>query len=153
MKGGARSSGGRAVLRRGFLEYHDVVPYADGGPAVADNVQLRCRAHNADQAARSFGVKEDLVREVRGPFEVQRQCDDWNGGVDCSLGAGGGHAGSNFGGLMRRAHRQLGAGQLEQLVRPRSLPWQGVLQADCQAPSTRPEPLRGMRTAVGSREA
>ena len=29
---------------RGFLEYHHVVPFAAGGPATTDNVQLRCRA-------------------------------------------------------------------------------------------------------------
>jgi hypothetical protein len=57
---------------RGFLEYHHVVPYVDGGAAVADNLELRCRAHNAYEAERWFGVKEeDLVRETRGSFDVQ----------------------------------------------------------------------------------
>ena len=49
---------------RGFLEYHHVVPFADGGATSADNLELRCRAHNAYEAERWFGVREeDLVRE------------------------------------------------------------------------------------------
>lgn len=39
----------------GFLEYHHVVPYADGGDAIAANIQLRCRAHNAYEAEEWFG--------------------------------------------------------------------------------------------------
>ena len=31
----------------GFLELHHVVPYSAGGRTDADNLQLRCRAHNA----------------------------------------------------------------------------------------------------------
>jgi hypothetical protein len=31
----------------GFLEFHHVVPYARGGPAIVENVELRCAAHNA----------------------------------------------------------------------------------------------------------
>ena len=31
---------------RGFLEFHHVVPFADGGASVIENIQLRCRAHN-----------------------------------------------------------------------------------------------------------
>ena len=30
----------------GFLEFHHVVPYADGGETSAANLELRCRAHN-----------------------------------------------------------------------------------------------------------
>jgi 5-methylcytosine-specific restriction endonuclease McrA len=52
---------------RGFLEYHHVVPFADGGAAVADNLELRCRAHNAYEAERWFGVtEEELAREPAG---------------------------------------------------------------------------------------
>ena len=32
----------------GFLELHHVVPFADGGAASIENIQLRCRAHNAN---------------------------------------------------------------------------------------------------------
>jgi 5-methylcytosine-specific restriction endonuclease McrA len=34
----------------GFLEYHHVVPFADGGQTAADNLELRCRAHNRYEA-------------------------------------------------------------------------------------------------------
>jgi hypothetical protein len=47
---------------RGFLELHHVVPFADGGPTVADNLRLRCRAHNAYEAEQVFGPW--LTREV-----------------------------------------------------------------------------------------
>jgi hypothetical protein len=40
---------------RGFLEFHHVVPFAAGGPATTDNIQLRCRAHNGYEAALFFG--------------------------------------------------------------------------------------------------
>ena len=33
-----------------FLEYHHVVPFAEGGPATTSNIELRCRAHNAYEA-------------------------------------------------------------------------------------------------------
>jgi hypothetical protein len=39
----------------GFLEYHHVVPFADGGPATTSNIELRCRAHNAYEAEQVFG--------------------------------------------------------------------------------------------------
>ena len=39
----------------GFLEYHHVVPFADGGETIAGNIQLRCRAHNAYEAEEWFG--------------------------------------------------------------------------------------------------
>ena len=44
-----------------FLEFHHVVPYATGGAATADNIQLRCRAHNQYEARLVFG--DTLVRE------------------------------------------------------------------------------------------
>ena len=34
----------------GFLEFHHVVPFAEGGPATTANIELRCRAHNAYEA-------------------------------------------------------------------------------------------------------
>ena len=45
----------------GFLEFHHVIPFADGGPTTADNLQLRCRAHNAYEANEYFG--SPLLRE------------------------------------------------------------------------------------------
>jgi hypothetical protein len=38
-----------------FLEFHHVEPYAAGGTATADNIQLRCRAHNQYEARLFFG--------------------------------------------------------------------------------------------------
>jgi hypothetical protein len=35
---------------RAFIEYHHVVPYARGGAASVDNIELRCRAHNSHEA-------------------------------------------------------------------------------------------------------
>jgi hypothetical protein len=46
---------------RGFIEFHHVVPFADGGPSTVENLQLRCRAHNGYQAEAIFGPL--LVRE------------------------------------------------------------------------------------------
>jgi hypothetical protein len=35
---------------RGLLEYHHVVPFADGGATTVENLALRCRAHNRYEA-------------------------------------------------------------------------------------------------------
>jgi hypothetical protein len=58
---------------RGFLEYHHVVPYAEGGATTAENLQLRCRAHNVYEMEQYFGplfVREkrfDMARTGSGP--------------------------------------------------------------------------------------
>jgi 5-methylcytosine-specific restriction endonuclease McrA len=39
---------GRRCTEHGFLEFHHVGPYAEGGKATVDNIQLRCRAHNKE---------------------------------------------------------------------------------------------------------
>ena len=44
-----------------FLEFHHVEPYAAGGEATVQNIELRCRAHNAYEARLFFG--DDVVRE------------------------------------------------------------------------------------------
>ncbi len=46
---------------RGLLEFHHVIPFADGGPTTVENLQLRCRAHNAYEAKQYFGSL--LLRE------------------------------------------------------------------------------------------
>jgi hypothetical protein len=38
-----------------FLEFHHVEPFARGGAATVDNIQLRCRAHNWYEAVEEFG--------------------------------------------------------------------------------------------------
>jgi len=44
-----------------FLEFHHLHPYAAGGTATEGNIALRCRAHNAYEAALFFGG--EVVRE------------------------------------------------------------------------------------------
>ena len=54
---------------RGFLEFHHVRPYADGGATVVENLELRCRAHNVYEAEQYFGGRWPLlVREDSAPF-------------------------------------------------------------------------------------
>jgi hypothetical protein len=48
---------------RAFLELHHVEPYAVGGVATVENIELRCRAHNAYEARLFF--EPDVVREAR----------------------------------------------------------------------------------------
>ena len=72
---------------RGFLEYHHLVPFADGGETSASNLQLRCRAHNAFEAQRWSGPgEEDVVREV-GPLYDGVSTDSGGspGGFDYSV--------------------------------------------------------------------
>jgi 5-methylcytosine-specific restriction endonuclease McrA len=40
---------------RGFLEFHHILPFADGGLATVENIQLRCRAHNQYESEQWFG--------------------------------------------------------------------------------------------------
>jgi HNH endonuclease len=47
----------------GFLEFHHVEPYADGGPATVENIQLRCRAHNLYEAGLFCDGGADRVKE------------------------------------------------------------------------------------------
>jgi hypothetical protein len=59
---------GRRCAEQGFLEFHHVVPYAAGGEPTADNLQLRCRAHNGYEAELYFGRRTPSgVREARAP--------------------------------------------------------------------------------------
>ena len=67
---------------RGFLEYHHVVPYADGGATTAENLELRCRAHNAYESERWFGMSEDgLAREARATYSVWTKLEDLRCGL------------------------------------------------------------------------
>lgn len=65
----------------GFLEFHHVVPFAEGGETTVANLELRCRAHNAYEAEQWFGARQPpLLREARveygerelGPDRVHR---------------------------------------------------------------------------------
>jgi hypothetical protein len=46
----------RRCMERAFLEFHHVVPYAAGGEATEENIELRCRAHNSYEAELNFGL-------------------------------------------------------------------------------------------------
>ena len=46
---------GRRCHERGFLEFHHLRPYAVGGEATVENIQLRCRRHNDYEARTYFG--------------------------------------------------------------------------------------------------
>jgi hypothetical protein len=55
----------------GFLEYHHVVPFAEGGDTSASNLELRCRAHNQHEADLWFGVSQTpFMREERACFDA-----------------------------------------------------------------------------------
>jgi hypothetical protein len=54
----------------GFLEYHHVVPFAEGGETSTANISLRCRAHNAHETREYFGPAPPLF-EQDGPTEGQ----------------------------------------------------------------------------------
>lgn len=44
------AKGGRRCDARRFLEFHHLKPYAEGGKATVENLELRCRAHNGYEA-------------------------------------------------------------------------------------------------------
>ena len=53
----------------GFLEYHHVLPFAEGGDASATNIELRCRAHNQYEADVWFGAAPTpMVRDARAMY-------------------------------------------------------------------------------------
>lgn len=71
--------GGRCAFRgqhgrcseTGFLEFHHVVPFARGGAATSQNIELRCRAHNVYEAEQEFGRAQPwLVRETEPRCEI-----------------------------------------------------------------------------------
>jgi hypothetical protein len=69
------SRAGHRCTERRFLEFHHVRPYARGGEAAPDNIQLRCRAHNGYEAEERFGprppwtVREPVVAYLVAPRE------------------------------------------------------------------------------------
>jgi 5-methylcytosine-specific restriction endonuclease McrA len=58
-----------------FLEYHHVVPYADGGEAIATNIELRCRPHNAYESEQLFGPWTPMFVKELGPDPLNRVHD------------------------------------------------------------------------------
>lgn len=53
---------GRRCKERAFVEFHHVRPFAVGGAPTADNIQLRCRRHNAHESRAFFGRTADARR-------------------------------------------------------------------------------------------
>jgi len=69
----------------GFLEFHHVVPYASGGAATVENIQLRCRAHNQHEAQEWFGpmfVRERAPSIAVSPIE-RSSCQFQNSRATC----------------------------------------------------------------------
>ena len=63
---------GRRCTATGFLEFHHVQPHAAGGASTIDNIQLRCRAHNAYEAELYFGPATLAeVRETPAGYSVR----------------------------------------------------------------------------------
>jgi hypothetical protein len=61
------SRSGQRCGERRFVEFHHVEPYAVGGEATIDNIQLRCRAHNGYEAVLFHGpppVPERVARRA-----------------------------------------------------------------------------------------
>jgi len=59
-------SGGHRCSERRFVEFHHVDPYALGGEATVDGIQLRCRSHNDYEGRLYFGTRRrgaELVPE------------------------------------------------------------------------------------------
>ena len=48
----------------GSIWCHHCVPFADGGAATVENIELRCRAHNAYEAELFFGVEVSRERSA-----------------------------------------------------------------------------------------
>ena len=76
---------GRRCAATGFLEFHHVKPHAAGGASTIDNIQLRCRAHNAYEAELYFGpLTLAGVRETPTGYSVRTEL-----GIIVSQPAGG----------------------------------------------------------------
>ena len=87
-----RAPTGRRCGERAFLEFHHVDPYAHGGPATVENIELRCHNHNnyewtradvrpleveAFERARTSEFSRDSVRteDVRKNHRLQGRDD------------------------------------------------------------------------------
>jgi len=60
---------GRHCSERKWIEFHHVVPFAWGGQSTVDNIELRCRTHNAYEGELIFGKvlrKSSLKRRSAG---------------------------------------------------------------------------------------
>jgi hypothetical protein len=66
---------GRRCERRGDLEFDHIEAVARGGKSTAENLRLRCRAHNQYEAERAFGAgfMHEKREWARGATPVSRQ--------------------------------------------------------------------------------
>jgi hypothetical protein len=60
-------TGGHRCDERRFVEFHHVDPYALGGEATVDRIQLRCRSHNDYEGRLYFGARRDGGCRSRPP--------------------------------------------------------------------------------------
>ena len=62
---------GRRCSEHGWLEFHHVVPFARGGQATVENIELRCRAHNQYEAILDFGPRDfPIIRESESEWQL-----------------------------------------------------------------------------------
>jgi 5-methylcytosine-specific restriction endonuclease McrA len=54
----------------GRLEFHHIVPFARGGPTNAENLALRCRAHNVYESDLAFGTGREPMRSRMSPSPI-----------------------------------------------------------------------------------
>jgi hypothetical protein len=57
-------TGGHRCAERRFVEFHHVDPYALGGEATVDGIQLRCRRHNDYEGRLYFGRRRGAAAVV-----------------------------------------------------------------------------------------
>ncbi len=69
------ATGGHRCNERRFVEFHHVDPYALGGEATVDKIELRCRRHNDYEGRLYFGKRRrdgtGIVREPARPYGPQ----------------------------------------------------------------------------------
>jgi hypothetical protein len=82
------SASGHRCAERRFLEYHHARPWAAGGETTVENIELRCRAHNAHEARVYFASAH--ARRDRLPATAEP------GGLPATAG----HQGSMFGSML-----------------------------------------------------
>jgi hypothetical protein len=74
------SKGSRRCREGGFLEFHHVRPYAAGGEATVENIELRCRAHNGYEAELFYGRR--FVAATERGVEQDVRFSDTSGGSE-----------------------------------------------------------------------
>ena len=65
------SADGRRCDERHGLEFHHLWPFAENGKATAENIQLRCRAHNVYEAELFYAASREGRATRPGPSDAQ----------------------------------------------------------------------------------